>query len=135
MFDRSTSYAPQALALLRIMAGLLLIQHGTQKLLGFPAPFGMELNGLMVVAGILEALGGLMIVAGFLTRPVAFVLSGLMAVAYFMAHAPNGFYPILNMGDLAILFSFVFLYLAAAGPGAWSVDGMRSRGAGRLGTA
>ena len=131
MFDRLSPYQPQALGLLRIMTGLLFIQHGTQKLLSFPAPMeGMEggLPPLMLVGGILELVGGALIVVGLLTRPVAFVLSGMMAVAYWMFHAPNSLYPLLNGGDLAVLFSFVFLYLFVAGPGAWSVDGAR-RGA------
>lgn len=133
MSDRLSPLAPQALALLRIMTGLLFMQHGTQKLLGFPAPLGEggALPPLMLVGGILELFGGLLIVVGLLTRPVAFVLSGMMAVAYFMFHAAGGgFYPILNGGELAILFSFVFLYLFVAGPGAWSLDGLMGRGAG-----
>lgn len=135
MFNQLSSYAPQVLALLRIMTGLLLLQHGLQKFLGFPAPFPFPLNPLLVVAGALEVAGGVLIVLGFLTRPVAFVLSGFMAVAYFMGHAATGgFYPIVNQGELAIMFSFVFLYLCAAGPGAWSLDAARTQ-TGRLGTA
>ena len=128
MFDRYAHYQPQALAVLRIMTALLFIAHGTQKLFGFP-PSDMAggASGLMLVAGILEVVGGLMILVGVLTRPVAFVLSGMMAVAYFMAHAPQSFYPVNNGGDAAILFCFVFLYLVFAGPGAWSVDGSRNR--------
>lgn len=123
--DRLSRYAPQALAVLRIMTALLFIQHGTQKLFNFPPstmemPAGMET--IMLAAGILETFGGLQILIGFQTRVVAFVLSGMMAVAYFMAHAPQGFFPANNMGDAAILFCFVFLYLVFAGPGAWSVD-------------
>jgi len=132
MTDRLTPYAPQALAALRIMAGLLFIAHGTQKLFGWPSAGdggGGELNTLMLVAGILETFGGLAIVLGLFTRPVAFVLSGMMAVAYFMAHAPQNFYPVLNGGDASILYCFVFLYLVFAGPGAFSVDGAR-KGAG-----
>lgn len=130
MDQRLSPYAPQALALLRIMSALLLMQHGTQKLFGFPAPFGMEggLPPLLLVAGVLEVVGGGLLLVGLLTRPVAFVLSGFMAVAYFMAHASQGFYPLLNGGDLAVLFSFVFLYIFVAGPGAWSVDGALARG-------
>lgn len=123
--DRLSRYAPQALAVLRIMTALLFIQHGTQKLFNFPPstaemPAGMET--VMLVAGILETFGGLQILIGFQTRIVAFVLSGMMAVAYFMAHAPQGLFPANNMGDAAILFCFVFLYLVFAGPGAWSID-------------
>jgi len=119
------AWAPRALALLRIMTGLLYIQHGTQKLFGFPENLrnpGGELSTFMLITGLLEAVGGLLFAIGLLTRPVAFLLSGMMAVAYFMAHAPRGFYPINNGGDLAILFCFVFLYFFFAGPGAWSVD-------------
>ncbi len=120
------TYRPQALALLRIVTALLFIAHGTQKLFGFPggrAP--MELFSLMGLAGVLETFGGLLILIGFQTRFVAFILSGMMAFAYWMAHAPQSFYPVLNGGDAAILFCFVFLYLVFAGPGALSVDGAR----------
>jgi putative oxidoreductase len=120
-------WSSQLLSVLRIMAGLLLLQHGTMKYLYFPegqmsgaSPFTM--GGF---AGLLELIGGALIVIGLFTRPVAFVLSGMLAVAYFYAHAPQGFFPILNGGELAALYCFVFLYLAAAGGGAWSVDRMR----------
>ncbi len=124
------------LSVLRIMTGLLLLQHGTAKILGFPAMemFAAGVSGLTLVGGLLELVGGLLIVLGLLTRPVAFVLSGFMAVAYFMAHAPSAPMPILNGGELAILFSFVFIYLAAAGGGPWSVDAMMSRNDTRLGS-
>ena len=115
--------------LLRVTVGSIFIEHGTQKLFGFPAmQQGMQmppLDMLMLTAGILEAVGGLLLLVGFLTRPVAFVLSGQMAVAYFMGHAPQSFFPATNFGDAAILFCFIFLYLVAAGPGAWSVDNAR----------
>jgi putative oxidoreductase len=126
MFDSLSTRAPQALAVLRIVTALLFIAHGTQKLFGFPATEMTFGGGLMTVAGLLEAVGGLLILVGFLTRPVAFVLCGMMAVAYWMAHAPNSFYPINNGGDAAVLFCFVFGYLVFAGPGAWSVDASRS---------
>ncbi len=125
-----SQYSAQALAALRIMTALLFIAHGTMKLFGFPAgeqPMSVEIVSLMGLAGVLETFGGLLLLVGFLTRPVAFILSGQMAAAYFMGHAPQGFYPSLNGGDAAILFCFVFLYLVFAGPGAWSVDGMRVR--------
>ncbi|MBN9070045.1 MAG: DoxX family protein [Rhizobiales bacterium] len=129
MLENLSRYQPQVLALLRIMAALLFIEHGTMKLFGFPssgdAGGGGSLGTLMLVAGILETFGGLLILIGLFTRPAAFLLSGMMAVAYFMAHAPNSFFPVLNQGDAAILFCFVFLYLVVAGPGAWSVDGAR----------
>jgi putative oxidoreductase len=114
------------LSVLRIMTGLLFLAHGTAKLFQWPLveyfKDGVELFSLMGLAGILEVAGGLLIVAGLFTRITGFVLSGMMAVAYFMAHAPQGFYPILNGGELAALYSFVFLYLAAAGAGPWSLD-------------
>ena len=122
-------HAPQALAVLRLVTAILFIEHGSQKLFGFPAAsFDMaaEMGRLFYAAGLLEVVGGLLILAGFLTRPVAFVLSGEMAVAYFIAHAPLSPFPVNNYGDGAILFSFVFLYLTFAGPGAWSVDGARA---------
>lgn len=124
--DTLTRYAPQALALLRIVTALLFMAHGTQKLFGFPAAqWSPELFSLMGLAGVLEVVGGLAILVGAFTRPVAFILSGQMAVAYWMAHAPRDFFPVNNGGDAAILFCFVFLYLVFAGPGAWSVDSVR----------
>ena len=122
------AWAPRLLSLLRIVAGFIFMLHGAQKLLGFPAPFPMPLPAfsLFWFAGVLELLGGALILIGLLTRPVAFVLSGEMAFAYFMGHAPKSFWPVLNGGDAAILYCFVFLYLAAAGTGPWSVDRARS---------
>ena len=125
MFDRLSAYAPQAPAVLRIVAALLFIEHGTQKLFGFPVAAQGPTEGLMLVAGILEVAGGLLILVGFLTRPVAFVLCGMMAVAYFIVHLPMNFWPVANFGDAAILFCFVFGYLVFAGPGTWSVDAAR----------
>ena len=118
-------WAPQLLSLLRLMSGLLLLQHGTAKILKFPPDpsiANISLSSPGGIAGIFELVGGVLIVLGLFTRPTAFILSGLMAVAYFMAHAPQGFYPILNKGELAVLYCFVFLYLAAAGGGPWSLD-------------
>jgi len=124
MSETLSRYAPQARAVFRIAVALLFIQHGTQKLLGFPAAAQpMPLNGLFITGGLLEIFGGIAIAIGLFTRPVAFVLSGMMAVAYFMFHSPANFYPALNGGDAAVLFCFAFLYLVFAGPGAWSVDG------------
>lgn len=112
--------------MLRIMTALLFIAHGSQKLLGFPASdMSPAAFSLPWIAGVLELFGGLAVLVGWMTRPVAFVLSGLMAVAYFMAHAPQSFYPVLNGGDAAILFCFVFLYIFFAGPGPWSLDALR----------
>ena len=124
MFDRLSAYQPQALAVLRILSALLFIEHGTQKFFNFPPaeqPFGEVMN-LIGLAGLLEVIGGLLILVGFFTRPVAFVLCGFMAVAYFMAHAPQSFFPVNNRGDAAILFCFVFLYLTISGPGAYALD-------------
>jgi putative oxidoreductase len=124
------TWRPRALAVLRIITAYLLIPHGTAKLFGMPhqAMFdGMQLMSLMGLAGILEVFGGALLLIGLFTRPVAFVLCGFMAVAYFMAHASQGnvLLPMLNGGDLAVAFCFVFLYLVFAGAGAWSVDAAR----------
>lgn len=126
MFENLSRYQPYALGALRIIAALLFIEHGTQKLFGFPAS-QMEgsLPGHLLVAACLELIGGTLVLIGLFTRPVAFVLSGLMAFAYFMAHAPKSFFPALNGGDAAILFCFVFLYLVTAGPGAFALDKRR----------
>ena len=109
--------------MLRIIAALLFIEHGTMKLFGFPAAMGEgALPPLMLIAGILEVFGGALIAVGLFTRPVAFILSGQMAFAYFMGHAAKSFWPALNGGDGAILFCFIFLYFVFSGPGAWAVD-------------
>jgi len=122
-----TGWAPRVLSILRIMSALLFMAHGTQKLLGFPAPYGSPLSTLSLTAGILELVGGALLAIGLFTRPVAFILSGQMAVGYFLAHAPKSFYPTLNGGDAAVLFCFVFFYFVFAGPGPWSVDAARSK--------
>jgi putative oxidoreductase len=124
-------WTQRALALLRIVAGFLFLQHGTAKLFGHPADpalAAIPLASLPGIAGVLEAAGGALVLVGLFTRPVAFVLSGEMAVAYFIAHAPRGHVltPLLNHGELAVLFCFVFLFIAAAGAGPWSVDAARS---------
>jgi putative oxidoreductase len=120
--------SPYLLSLLRIVAAILFMQHGAQKLLGYP-PGGakVELMTLAGVSGILELVGGAFILFGLLTRPVAFILSGEMAVAYFKVHAPGGFWPIQNHGELAVVYCFVFLYLAAAGAGPLSIDALRKK--------
>ena len=119
----------QILALLRIFAGLLFLEHATQKFLAFPILFPMlPLSPLLTAAGVIELVAGILITVGLFTRLAAFIASGEMAVAYFMMHfSTGGFWPAANKGEAAILFCFVFLYLAAAGPGAWSVDRARSR--------
>ncbi len=117
--------APHFLSLLRLIAGLLFLQHGTAKILGFP-PSDMAGRGVSFtlpgLSGVFELVGGALIVVGLFTRPVAFILAGMMAVAYFVAHAPQNFFPLLNGGELAALYCFVFLYLSAAGGGTWSLD-------------
>lgn len=125
-------YTSHLLSLLRIMSGLLFLQHGTSKYLDFPLSKHSDVAPLSMsgVSGMIELAGGILLVIGLFTRPAAFVMSGAMAVAYFYAHAPQGFFPLLNGGELAALYCFVFLYLAAAGGGAWSVDRLRSGGAG-----
>lgn len=122
------AWAPRVLSILRIMAALLFMQHGTQKILSFPAAYANPYSTLTYVAGALELIGGALLAIGLFSRPVAFVLSGMMAVAYFMAHAPQGFFPLLNRGELAALYSFVFFYIVFAGPGPWSVDALRAKG-------
>jgi putative oxidoreductase len=118
------TWSPRLLSILRIVTAFLFTAHGTQKLLDFPVSraFPLELWSLAGVAGMLELVGGTLLLLGLFTRPVAFVLSGLMAFAYFIAHAPQGFWPIVNGGELAALYSFVFLHFAAAGGGPWSID-------------
>ena len=119
-----TVWAPRVLSILRIVAALIFFEHGTQKLLGFPpSPRpSPEMLSLSWFAGVIEIVGSPFLVFGLFTRPVAFILSGEMAFAYWLSHAPRSFFPILNAGDSAILYCFVFLYLAFAGGGAWSVD-------------
>ena len=124
-------WQPQLLALLRIVTGLLFLEHGTQKFFAFPAPFPMPgpLPPMLQAAGAIELIAGVLITVGLFTRLSAFIAAGEMAVGYFMMHAPQGFWPAVNKGEAAILFCFIFLYLAAAGPGAWSIDGARTRNA------
>ena len=121
-----TVWAPRVLSILRIVAAILFFEHGTAKLLGFPVTDrSPEFLSLGWIAGALEVIGGPLLILGLFTRPVAFILSGQMAVAYWLAHAPQSIYPLLNNGDAAILFCFIFLYLVFAGPGPWSVDAWR----------
>jgi putative oxidoreductase len=124
-----STWAPRLLSVMRIVLAFTFLWHGTQKLFGYPPsqqPAG-PMTTLILVAGILEFGGGLLLLLGLFTRPVAFLLSGMMAVAYFMAHAPRGFLPLVNGGELAVVYCFVFLYLAAAGGGPWSLDALMRR--------
>ena len=134
MTSRPSPWAPILLSVLRIVAGLIFLEHGTQKFLSFPpgpaAGSGLAFANLGAYAGIFEIACGLLIALGLFTRPAAFIASGVMAVAFWVGHAtrPEGFFPVNNMGDAAILYCFVFLYLSAAGPGPWSIDAARNRG-------
>ena len=122
------TWSPRVLSVLRIVTALLFLQHGTAKYLGFPhvADFdNLQFLSLLGASGVLELVGGVLMLIGLFTRPVAFILSGFMAVAYFLAHASQGFYPLLNQGELAVLYCFIFLYLSVAGGGAWSLDAAR----------
>ena len=124
-FTWLSRWQPQILAILRIVAGLLLLEHATMKFLAFPAAMpGMEggLPPMLIAAGIIELCAGVLVAIGLFTRWAALLASGEMAVAYWMVHAANGFWPALNQGELAIMFCFVFLYLVFAGPGAWAID-------------
>jgi putative oxidoreductase len=117
-----TKYTPQFLGVLRIVAGLLFLEHGLVKIVGFPAPMGGHLPPMLMAAGIIELVGGTLITLGLFTRAAAFITCGEMAFAYFIAHLPRNIYPTQNGGDAAILFCFIFLYLVAAGPGAFAVN-------------
>ena len=130
MMETLTAWAPRALSVLRIITGLMIIQHGMAKLLGFPvvanlanlSPFS-----LIGAAGFIELIGGALLIIGLWTQPAAFILSGEMAFAYFIAHSPKSFYPLINGGTLAIMYCFTCLYLATAGAGPWSVDAAMKR--------
>ena len=128
LYATADRYAPRVLSVLRIIAALIFMAHGTQKILGFPAhPNPPALMSLSGIAGLMELVGGALLALGLFSRPVAFLLSGEMAFAYFIAHAPRNVFPVLNGGDAAILYCFVFLYIAFAGPGPLSLDAMRAR--------
>lgn len=131
MFSALSRYAPQLLGLLRIIAGLLFLAHGTVKVFGFPvgAPPGQqEVMTLFWIAGVIELVAGALITLGLFTRVAAFIAAGEMAVAYWMIHAPQGPFPVSNMGDAAILYCFLFLYISAAGPGSFSLDAAMRKG-------
>ena len=130
MNETLDAWAPRVLSVLRIYAGLLLLAHGTAKTLGFPAVpsfANLQINSLTGASGLIELIGGALFTVGWFTRPVAFILSGFAAVAYFLVSAPKGFHPILNNGEVASLLSFVFIYFVFAGPGRWSLDAMMGR--------
>jgi putative oxidoreductase len=120
-------WQPRVLSIVRIVAALIFLEHGLVKLFGFPAPAPASLPPLLVVASLIETIGGALLALGLFTRLAAFVMSGEMAFAYFMSHAPQSFYPIVNRGDAAILYCFLFLYIAFAGGGPWSLDAVRAR--------
>ena len=124
-------WQPQLLALLRIVTALLFLEHATQKFFAFPAPFPMPgpLPPMLIAAGAIELVTGVLVTIGLFTRIVAFLAAGEMAIGYFLMHFPQSFWPAINKGEAAILFCFVFLYIAAAGPGAWSIDGAMARNA------
>jgi putative oxidoreductase len=125
------AWAPRALSILRIITGLMIIEHGMAKLIGFPVvPAFANLKPLSLIgaAGFIELIGGALLILGLLTQPAAFILSGEMAVAYFMVHAPKGFFPLINGGTLAIMYCFTCLYISTAGAGPWSVDAALKRG-------
>jgi putative oxidoreductase len=123
-------WQPQLLALLRIVTGLLFLEHATQKFFAFPVPFPVQpLPPLLMAAGAIELVAGVLITIGLFTRLAAFIASGEMAVAYFIMHFPQAFWPAVNKGEAAILYCFIFLFLAAAGAGAWSIDAARTRNA------
>jgi putative oxidoreductase len=130
MNETMAAWTPRALSVLRIITGLLIIQHGMAKLIGFPAVAAfanLQPLSLLGAAGFIELIGGALLVLGLLTQPAAFILAGEMAVAYFMVHAPKGFYPLVNGGTLAIAYCFACLYLSTAGAGPWSVDAAMKR--------
>ena len=122
------TWSPRVLSVLRIMVGLLFLEHGMSKYFSLPVSpsTGVAPMSLSGINGMIELVGGVLIVLGLFTRPVAFILAGDMAFAYFIAHAPRGFFPLLNAGELAIIYCFVFLYLAVAGGGVWSLDHLRA---------
>jgi putative oxidoreductase len=132
MNETIATWTPRALSMLRIMAGLMIIQHGTAKLIGFPADPSLanfQPAALLIISGLIESIGGALLILGLWTRPAAFILAGQMGIGYFIAHAPASFFPLLNGGTLAIMYCFTCLYLSTAGAGPWSVDAAMKPGA------
>jgi putative oxidoreductase len=131
LISKWSGWAPQLQSVLRIVAALIFIQTGTMKLFGFPVKMPgdapLQLMSQVGIGGLLEVVGGALLIAGLFTRPVAFLLAGEMAVAYFQFHAPQGFWTLVNGGGDAVLFCFLWLYFSAAGPGPWSIDAMRKK--------
>lgn len=127
LLGASAVAAPHLLSLLRLLAAASFFSHGAMKIFFWPAPFEHQLSALVYIGGLMEVAGGLLLAVGLGTRPVAFVLSGLMAFAYFMPHAPQNFFPVLNGGEPSMLYCFLLLYIAAAGPGPWSIDAVLAR--------
>jgi putative oxidoreductase len=120
-----SSWSPRILSVLRIVTGFLFLWHGSQKLFSYPTPLPAGVEGpLILVAGILEFFGGIVFLIGLFTRPIAFILSGLMAAAYFMGHASGGFLPFVNQGELAVLYCFIFFYFIFSGGGEWAADNL-----------
>jgi putative oxidoreductase len=129
-FTWLSRWQPQLLAIVRIVVGLLFLEHALSKFFAFPVPFPVHpLPPMLIAAGIIELVTGVLVTVGLFTRLAAFIASGEMAVAYFIGHFPKSPWPVANMGEAAILFCFIFIYIAAAGPGAWSIDGARARNA------
>ena len=123
--ETAERYAPHVLSIVRIVAALLFLEHGTSRLFGWPSPMpSPALFSMYWFAGAIELVGGILLALGLFTRCAAFIMSGEMAFAYFISHAPNSFFPILNRGDASILYCFIFLYIAFAGGGPWSLDAM-----------
>jgi putative oxidoreductase len=120
------SLAPQLLSILRIVTAATFFTHGTMKIFAWPAPFPYPMGLMLYTAGVLEVVGGLLLMAGLFSRSTGFLMSGLMAFAYFIGHGSTSFFPVLNGGEAALMFCFVFLYISAAGPGPWSVDALFS---------
>lgn len=122
-----SKFTEQAYALMRMVCGVLFLSHGTQKLFSFPIEFPWPLDAMTTAAGYIELIGGALILLGLFTTPIAFLCSGMAAVGYWMAHAPQGLFPIANGGELIALYCFVFLYIATRGGGIWSLDGLLLR--------